>query len=144
MWLQPLEERLLLFSELFYQAELDARGLDLTLRIDPSADGDRLILLGTATGAIAATARLSEIDGPLRIIGSDVDDIFRVDGEASAIHARLPHGILLDGNGGQDTLVGGPGNTVWHVTGQDSGLLGGEGVIEFRSVENLRSRAKIT
>jgi hypothetical protein len=137
MWLQPLEERLLLFSELFYQAELDARGLDLTLRIDPSADGDRLILLGTATGAIAATARLSEIDGPLRIIGSDVDDIFRVDGEASAIHARLPHGILLDGNGGQDTLVGGPGNTVWHVTGQDSGLLGGEGVIEFRSVENL-------
>ena len=82
-----MKESSLLSIDPFYEA---TEAFDLTLRVTEEGGTQRLKLLDNAGGDEVASVALSDLAGPVRIVGSPFDDTLRLDSNTSSIRERIP------------------------------------------------------
>jgi hypothetical protein len=140
-FLEVLEQRLLLFSDPFFSAHEWPAAVDLELFVENSAAGEILTLVDRSSKVALASAPLSDISGPVRMVGLPHDDTLLLALQPLYVNTHLPQRILFDGGAGTDTLLGPSDDATWNITGPNSGNLGGPGIVEFSSVENLTGHA---
>ena len=127
---ETLEPRLLLSATPFYTAVAAQSGVDLTLRLENQGGVDTLELIDSTRGVVRSAA-LASIAGPVEIVGSGFDDIFRVNSDLSS----LAGGVLFEAGAGEDTLTGSAADTTWNIDAADAGKVDG---VSFQGVENLQ------
>ncbi|MEQ1826845.1 MAG: hypothetical protein ABL921_12900, partial [Pirellula sp.] len=135
--IEALEERVLLFSDPFYSADQAAVGVELRLLLENQNGVETLALVDRNTNALLASSPISEIDGPVRIVGSSFADHLILALQPIFVESRLPQGIMFQAGAGLDTLEGPSDDSTWNVTSLNGGNLGGVGIVDFQSVENL-------
>jgi len=128
-----LEPRILLSADLSFT--MGGTINDLTLGIEQVDDVDTIQLIDTDSGSVVESRALAET-GSIEIIDSAEDDVLRLGGDFSALMDSLS--ILFEGGGGSDALFGPSVDTLWQITGADSGLVAG---VHFAGVENLTGNA---
>jgi hypothetical protein len=74
-FLEVLEQRLLLFSDPFFSADEWPAAVDLQMFVENSSGSDTLTLVDRGSNETLASTPLSDITGPVRIVGSPHDDI---------------------------------------------------------------------
>src|SRR5215208_5613592 len=99
--IEHLEDRVLLFSDPFFSAKSASIGVDLRLLIENDAGQNMLSLVDQSTGKSVASASLSDINAPVRIVGSNHDDLLSIELGTSFVDQTLPHGILFEAGQGQ-------------------------------------------
>ncbi len=130
---EQLEPRVLLSATPFYTAVAAQSGVDLTLRLENQGGVDTLELIDSTSGVVRSAA-LASIDGPIEIVGSGFDDIFRVESDLTSITDR----VLFDAGAGVDELIGDSRDTTWNITGANTG---NSASFDFIGVEQLTGGA---
>jgi hypothetical protein len=124
---ESLENRILLSGGSWFQAMGPA---SLTLRVT----GKDLQLVDTDDPSqVRASTPLGEIFAGVRIDSNGFNVRLKVDASVP----KVPGGILFTGAEGKSTLVGPGVDTDWHISGPESGDLGGADYLQFTGVTNL-------
>lgn len=132
--IEPLEERLLLSATPLYTAADASQAVDLTLTVQAQDGAETLMVVDNGTQAVLASVDLSTLPGDeqLSITGSAYDD--RVTIDASVLNATIRPGLLLDGGGGADQLLGPSQDLTWSIVASDAGSVGN---VTFTNIANL-------
>lgn len=133
-FLETLEPRLLLSADLSYT--MTGAVKDLTLTLDKVEGIDTLQLINnedsdSATQVIASQA-LAETTG-IEIIGSELDDILRLDLDFDDILDTIP--IAFQGGNGTNRLIGSDTDNAWKITGPEEGTFNTQ--MSFTDVTSL-------
>ncbi|MGH8662192.1 MAG: LEPR-XLL domain-containing protein, partial [Burkholderiales bacterium] len=132
--LESLEPRLLLSADINYAAASGAV-LDAALRI-ADVDGTQMLqLLDNESNAVLGQEALDE-DINVTLSGGDLNDSLIIDFNSGATPHQI--NVLFDGGAGNDALRGPAENTIWNITGANSGSAG---AVSFSGVENLQGAA---
>ena len=141
MLLESLEQRLVLSATPLFSGEDAAGPLGLSLRAEGNGENQRLVLYDDLDSQAVASIPVTDVVDGVTIEGSGYNDTLTVDLEPAWVRELLPAGISFDGGLGDDSLQG-PGNdTVWNITGANSGNIGGSLGIQFSDVEFLSGSA---
>jgi len=127
--LEPLEPRVLLDADLSFTMTGGAN--DLTLKL--SQDGDDLQIVNTGHPDVILSSRTLADTSGVEIIGTDQDDVLKIDLDLYALLDFLP--ISFSGGEGNDTLVGPGTDNRWEITGADEGTL--NQMVDFSDIEKL-------
>jgi len=109
-----------------------ASGETIRLAGDGTSENDRSRIDDGGTGAFESITFRNPTDS-LRIDAGDGDDRVVLAG----LDALFGAAIALDGEDGDDTLQGPDAARTWNITGGGAGNVGGPGVLDFASMENL-------
>ena len=132
---EALEPRVVLDATPFYTA---TAATDMTLKIEQVSNVETLRLLDNNDVELASRA-VADVTEQVRIVGSSLDDTFRLQIDASTVSSKLPLGVQFEGAGGTDTFEGPEAGTIWSLTGQGVGhLTDAPGVVDFKEFENLK------
>ncbi len=142
MRFEPLEPRLLLSADLMHTAAAGV-ALDATLKLADVGGAQEVQLVDNGSGSILGQAALDHDNFTVDVQGADQNDVLTIDFGDTPLAYTV--NVQFDGGAGSNTLAGPGQNTVWNITGTDSGTVtepdSGQVQTQFSQVQNLTGAA---